>query len=338
VAKKQHHEEHVNTEAWAIPYGDLITLLLAFFVVMYSMSSVNEGKYRILSDSLVAAFRGTPTTDSPISLGKQAPGKGGKEMSGVRPTAFIKVREQGAGPGVFKDGSSEPPRDKDAAAASQQASGALIRMAQNVESALKELIDRKLVTVHQEKLWLEVEIRTDILFRSGDANINAAAVPVLRSIADILKPFPNPIHVEGHTDNRPIRTSSFPSNWELSAARAATVVHLFMNQGVDPQRLKIIGLGEQHPISSNDTADGRNANRRVRVVVLQSADVAEDVYAVRKKPQADATGAPAELGVAEPNGTNRVLLSVPAEELAQKIAPEPPPQPANVTPPGPPRG
>jgi len=338
LAKKQHHEEHVNTEAWAIPYGDLITLLLAFFVVMYSMSSVNEGKYRILSDSLVAAFRGTPTSDTPINVGKQSPGKGGKEMSGVKPTTLIKVRDQGAASGIFKGGGSAPPRDKDADAARQQASGALIRMAQDVESALKALIDQKLVTVRQEKLWLEVEIRTDILFKSGDASINAAAVPVLRSIADILKPFPNPIHVEGHTDNRPIRTSSFPSNWELSAARAATVVHLFMNQGVDPQRLKIIGLGEEHPIASNETPDGRNANRRVRVVVLQSADVAEDVYAVRKNPQADATGTPAALGVAEPHGTNRVLLSVPAEELSKKIAPEPPPKPVNTTLPSPPQG
>jgi chemotaxis protein MotB len=323
MAKKQHHEEHVNTEAWAIPYGDLITLLLAFFVVMYSMSSVNEGKYRILSDSLVAAFRGTPKTESPIQIGKQAPGKGGTQLVGVRPTAFIKLKEQ-MHRGLFQDGGSGPPPNKGGGAEAQPASGALIRMAQNVQTALKSLIDKKLVTVHQEKLWLEVEIRTDILFKSGDANINAAAVPVLRSIADILKPFPNPIHVEGHTDNRPIRTSFYPSNWELSAARAATVVHLFVNQGVDPQRLKIVGLGEQHPIAGNDTPEGRNANRRVRIVVLQSADVAEDVYAVRQNADGAAAAAASQLGVAEPNGNNRVLLSMPAEELSKKLAPATP--------------
>lgn len=334
MARKKHHEDHVNHEAWAIPYGDLITLLLAFFVVMYSMSSVNEGKYRILSDSLVAAFRGSPKTESPIQIGKQAPGKGGSQMVGVKPTAFIKMKAQ-VERGLFPNGSDAPPPDKGggaaAGAAEHPGQGALIRMAQDVQNALKALIDQNLVTVHQEKLWLEVEIRTDILFKSGAANINAQAVPVLRNIADILKPFPNPIHVEGHTDNRPIRTSEFPSNWELSAARAATVVHLFVNQGVAAERLKIVGLAEQAPVASNDTAEGRNANRRVRIVVLQSADVSEDVYAVRQTPDQANAAAATGLGVAEPNGTNRVLLSVPAEELSKQFAPAPA-QPATPPP------
>jgi len=124
MARKQHHEEHVNTEAWAIPYGDLITLLLAFFVVMYSMSSVNEGKYRILSDSLVAAFRGTPKTESPIQIGKQAPGKGGTQLVGVRPTTFIKLKDE-MHRGLFQDGGSGPPPKRGGGAEAQQASGAL---------------------------------------------------------------------------------------------------------------------------------------------------------------------------------------------------------------------
>jgi chemotaxis protein MotB len=102
-------------------------------------------------------------------------------------------------------------------------------------------------------------------------------------------------------------------------------VHLFVNQGVDPQRLKIVGLGEQHPIASNDTLEGRNANRRVRIVVLQSADVGEDVYAVRQN--ADGAAAASQLGVAEPNGNNRVLLSMPAQELSKKLAPAAPATP-----------
>jgi chemotaxis protein MotB len=322
MARKKHHEEHLNHEAWAIPYGDLVTLLLALFVVLYSMSSVNLGKYRILSDALVAAFRGAPTTTTPVPVGKPASGKGGDQMLvGVRPTALVKLPSP-----------VEKPKTPAAPTPAPMA-GALVRMAAEIEKAMKDLIDRNLVTVRQEKLWLEVEIRTDILFRSGDANINAQAIPVLRSLADILKPFPNPIHVEGHTDNRPIRTQAFPSNWELSAARAATVVHLFVNQGVDPQRLKIVGLAEQAPIATNDTAEGRNANRRVRIVVLQSADVAEDAYAVRVHPDAAAANEASALGVAEPNGTNRVLLSVPAEDLAKKLAPTvPAPSPSPSTP------
>jgi chemotaxis protein MotB len=335
MARKKHHEEHTNHEAWAIPYGDLITLLLAFFVVMYSMSSVNEGKYRILSDSLVAAFRGSPKTDTPIQIGQQAPGKGGDaKMSGVRPTALIKMREQIPSKGIFPTDSDRqsPARSAGADGAGKEPPAALIRMAQDVESALKTLIEKKLVTVHQEKLWLEVEIRTDILFASGDANINASAVPVLKSIAEILRPFPNPIRVEGHTDNRPIRTRAYPSNWELSAARAATVVHLFTNEGVDPQRLEIIGLGELHPAASNDTVDGRNTNRRVRIVVLQSADIPEDVYAARQQPDPAASAPAAALGVAGSNGANRVLLSVPAEELAKRLPPAAAPAKASAPP------
>lgn len=305
MARKKHHEEHANHEAWAIPYGDLVTLLLALFVVLYSMSSVNLGKYRILSDSLVAAFRGTPTSDKPVQIGTPAPGKGGDAMTGVRPTALIKVHEQPVTHDIVKDDKRQP--------------GALVRMAQDIENSMKALIDQKLVSVRREKLWLEVEIRTDILFKSGDANINTAAVPVLKSLADILKPFPNPIRVEGHTDNRPIRNLAYPSNWELSAARAATVVHLFTSQGVDPDRLEIIGLGEHHPIASNGTPEGRNINRRVRVVVLESADVPEEVYAARQKPDAASAAQPAAPGVAAPKGANRVLLSLPAEELSKQF-------------------
>jgi chemotaxis protein MotB len=96
-------------------------------------------------------------------------------------------------------------------------------------------------------------------------------VPVLQHLADALKPFTNAIHVEGHTDDRPIRTAEFPSNWELSAARAASVVHLFMDRGIAAQRLAVIGFGQQRPVASNLSASGRNANRRVAVVILDGA-------------------------------------------------------------------
>jgi chemotaxis protein MotB len=171
--------------------------------------------------------------------------------------------------------------------------------------------------VRQEKLWIEVEIRTDILFASGESQISPTAVNVLQQIATILKPFPNPVRVEGHTDNRPITTKAFPSNWELSAARAASVVHLFTQAGMDPQRLEIIGLGEFRPIADNATQDGRNTNRRVRIVVLEGAGVPEEVYAARRQ-----QGAPADAaaGMAEP-GANRFLLSVPPADLSGRMQP-----------------
>ena len=130
----------------------------------------------------------------------------------------------------------------------------------------------------QTAISLEVEIKTDILFPSGVAAVSPAALPVLGKIAEILKPFPNAIRVEGHTDNRPISTSTFPSNWELSAARAANVVQLFTKAGVDPLRMQVLGLGEFRPVAANDTLDGRNSNRRVVIVVMEQkvADGGQD--------------------------------------------------------------
>ena len=139
---------------------------------------------------------------------------------------------------------------------------------------MKALIDSKKVNVRRENMWLEIEINTDILFPSGAGDFTPAAEPVLDKLAEVLQPFTNRIRVEGHTDDRPIRTAAFPSNWELSAARAASVVHQFMRQGVDPQRLEIVGFGEFHPKQSNDTAEGRNANRRVAILVLE--DISQD--------------------------------------------------------------
>jgi chemotaxis protein MotB len=267
MARKKKHEEHVNAEAWAIPYGDLVTLLFALFTVMYAMSSVNEGKFRVLSDSMIAAFHGAPKSMQPINVGKKQPGKGGdKLLVGVTPTALLKIKMDN--PSV---GGDLTPRDPavEKGFAHEDLPGALIRMERQVQDAMQALIDAKLVTVRRENMWLEIEINTDILFPSGASDFSPAAEPVLDKLAEVLKPFPNPIRVEGHTDNRPIRTSAFPSNWELSAARAASVVHQFTKEGIDPLRLEIVGFGEFHPRQSNDSADGRNANRRVAILVLE---------------------------------------------------------------------
>jgi chemotaxis protein MotB len=267
MARRHKHEEHANHEAWAIPYGDLITLLLAFFVVMYAMSSVNEGKYRVLSDSLVAAFQGAPKTLEPIQVGEKQLGPGadlaitlarqpmidGQPQRAIQPIAMAQLPRQ-----PFDD---------------------LAGVADEVEQAMSDLIDRELVTVRRHGKWVEVEIRTDILFPSGVATLSQPAEQVLQQLADTLKPFPNAIRVEGHTDNRPINTPAFPSNWELSAARAASVVHLFTRAGMDPARLAVIGLGENRPAQSNATAEGRNANRRVLLVILRGSESPEGDYA-----------------------------------------------------------
>jgi chemotaxis protein MotB len=319
MARKKKHEEHVNAEAWAIPYGDLVTLLFALFTVMYAMSSVNEGKFRVLSDSLIAAFHGAPKSVQPVNIGDRQPGKGGeKPLVGIQPTAFIKVRDQRGA--VDAD---QAPRDPDAAAPAQESNkalGALIRMERQVQDAMQALIDAKLVTVRRESMWLEIEINTDILFPSGAGEFSPQAVPVLDKLADVLKPFPNPIRVEGHTDNRPIKTASFPSNWELSAARAASVVHEFTKAGVDPLRLEIVGFGEFHPRRPNDTVEGRNANRRVTILVLESVAPGTPVTARSDgQPAASASGS-SDVAIADADtAENRLLWRVQPADLAKTV-------------------
>ncbi|HEY4369351.1 MAG TPA: flagellar motor protein MotD [Steroidobacteraceae bacterium] len=280
MARRHKHEEHTNHEAWAIPYGDLVTLLLAFFVVMYAISSVNEGKYRVMSDSLVAAFRGTPMTMQPVQVGEKQVGSGADiEMSIVQQATLQGQPRSMLEP--VKINNPDGPGSHYASELQQtpEAVHQLETVAQEVEQAMAGLVDQKLIAVRRHSLWVEVEIRTDILFPSGVATLSPAAVDVLRQLAATLKPFPNPIRVEGHTDNRPISTREFPSNWELSAARAASVVHLFSEAGLNPSRLAVIGLGEFRPARANDTEEGRNANRRVLLVILGGDGAPEGSYA-----------------------------------------------------------
>lgn len=283
MSGRKKHEEHQNHEAWAIPYGDLITLLLAFFVVMYSMSSINEDKYRVLSDSLVAAFRGTPTTPTPVRFKNQEQGEKEKARSLAIGRSVPGSASEADRMRVMQAKKVEdPPGDP----------AALVKMASAVKEALQDLIDAGSVRVRESEMWLEIEINADILFPSGVAQTTKESAPILDRLATILAPFPNAISVEGHTDNRPIRTAVFPSNWELSAARAANVVQRFTRAGVDGLRMEVTGLGEYHPVASNDTAEGRNRNRRVTIVVLQqNAGEVED--RLRIDPDGQPSPAPA---------------------------------------------
>lgn len=284
MARKHKHEEHQNHEAWAIPYGDLITLLLAFFVVMYAMSSVNEGKYRVLSDSLNAAFRGSPRSMEPIQMGEKQVGSGADIQVSIVQQAMLEgqPRSMLEPAPVGAKHSTEAPAEQPEHRASPETTRQLNDVAQEVEKAMADLVDKDLVVVRRHEFWVEVEIRTDILFPSGSATLSPAAVVALQQLADALKQFPNPMRVEGHTDNRPINTKTFPSNWELSAARAGRVVQLFTQRGIEPARLAVIGLGQYRPAQDNSTEVGRNANRRVLIVVLSGEGNPEGTYAAER--------------------------------------------------------
>jgi chemotaxis protein MotB len=282
--RKKKHEDHANHEAWAIPYGDLITLLLAFFVVMYAISSVNEGKYRVLSDSLVAAFRGTPRTLEPVQVGEKQSGSGADVKTTLVEQSMLQGQPRSMLTPIPIETGLPKQVDSKASPYPNAAQESLEEVADKVARAMDELVKADLVVVRHNRLWIEVEIRTDILFPSGSAKLAPGAIQIIGQLAQVLQPFPNAIRVEGHTDNRPIKNAAFPSNWELSAARAASVVHLFSNSGVDPSRLAVIGLSEFRPAQPNDTPEGRNANRRVLIVILSTdTPPAKDVAAPREQ-------------------------------------------------------
>ncbi len=249
--RRKKQEEHVNLERWLVSYADFITLLFAFFVVMYAISSVNEGKYRVLSDSLSDVFQSPPTSISPIQFDNALQ----NQPSLSEDPDFINI------PIPEHDKNLTPPENPE-----------LETLSEDITQAVQPLIDDDLITIKKSDFWLEIDIKSSILFGSGNAKLSEDAEDILATIASLLKDYPNDVQVEGFTDNVPISTKFFPSNWELSSSRAASVVHLFEEEGVDPKRMQAIGYGQHRPTADNTTESGRNTNRRVNLVVLGQGD------------------------------------------------------------------
>lgn len=262
MRNQRHEEEHENHERWLVSYADFITLLFAFFVVMYSVSSVNEGKYRVLSSSMEEAFREHPMRGvEPIQVGEILrtldPAKQTRTGEGILPDFIPKT-----GFDSPAEGKQEVPEGyKDGE-----------QIVEELKSAAEAFEDAGFEIKMNEK-WVEINLDSQVLFGSGEANLSTQAAPVLDKLVEVMADFKNPLRVEGFTDDLPIKTAVFPSNWELSAARAASVVNHFTRQAIDPQRMAAVGYGEFRPIADNETAEGRQKNRRI--VVMISTDPAQ---------------------------------------------------------------
>jgi chemotaxis protein MotB len=252
MARRRRPEEPENHERWLVSYADFITLLFAFFVVMYSISSVNEGKYKVLSQALVGVFSDPDRSVRPIPIGEERP-----------------LTTKPAQPLVSDSDQSE--------AALGEAVDPLQAIADNVREAFGDLIRSDQLTVRGNELWIEIELKSSLLFGSGDAMPSDMAFSIVDKVAKILKPFDNPVHVEGFTDNLPISTAQYPTNWELSTARAASMVRMMAMEGIDPRRLAAVGYGEFQPVADNATADGRGRNRRVVLVISRNLDVRRSI-------------------------------------------------------------
>ena len=257
--RRKGEEEHENHERWLVSYADFITLLFAFFVVMYSLSSINEGKYRIMSDSVVNAFRNIPANSSGAQIISSP-------IPSIRPTP--------------------PPSAAESAEAEEARKSKAERvrnMAEEIRKVLAPLVADGQVRVTEGAFGITVEINASVLFAPGEAQLGVDALRALRAVAQVVAGAEFPITVEWHTDVVPIATPMFPSNWELSAVRASSVVRLFVEGGVQPARLTAAGYGDQRPVADNASAEGRARNRRVTILiesrVLETPSAAKPVRA-----------------------------------------------------------
>jgi len=248
--RRPHGEEHENTERWLVSYADFITLLFAFFVVMYSLSSVNEGKYRILSNSLMQAFRSASTNS---------------EGEIVAPPVIVPK-----GPPI----PIKRPKLRDSEAR-EQMTQRMRNMASHIRRVLEPITGNGQVRVTEGAFGVSVEINASALFPPGEAILGSEANAALRAVAAVIADSDFPIMVEGHTDSNPINTLRFPSNWELSSARASSVVRLFIESGVSPGRLTAAGYADQRPVAGNDSEEGRARNRRVAIMLESRVPVDE---------------------------------------------------------------
>jgi chemotaxis protein MotB len=282
--------EHENEERWLLTYADMLTLLFALFMVLFSISSVNISKYQILQQSLKAAFSGSilPGGRAILQSGSESTDQHVPATAAV--PSIVPLVPTPTSRSSSSTGAANTPAAKAAKAATAkplstaQLQAALNSMSASVaeEQSFKALQKKlnayakahgfsdKVQTVI-ERRGLVVRVLTDkLLFDSGQATLQPAGDPLLEEVATLLNvDKTHPITVEGNTDNQPIATSQFPSNWELSTARATTVVRFLIAHGVSAGRLAAAGYAALHPVDSNGTAAGRARNRRVDIVLMR---------------------------------------------------------------------
>ena len=268
MARKKAPEKPANHERWLVSYGDFITLLFAVFVTLYAMSQVDKKRVEEVAASYRQAFGVTTGTPQ----GKM------EVIPKTEPLPLPMIRPQ----------SQNPPREKTDKRQTQVLAGRTEFRA-ILLTLEKYLIEQKAedkVSVAITRRGLVISLKEAGCFDSGSAAIKPDAAELLNHLAEVLLPYSNPISFEGHTDNVPIRSPNFPTNWELSSARAISLGRYFIDQqGVSPERISVTGYGEHRPVADNTTEEGRRQNRRVDLVLLAvAADEAEGQIFQRPMP------------------------------------------------------
>jgi chemotaxis protein MotB len=255
---RKKRQEHFNHERWLVSYADFITLLFAFFVVLYSSSQVDKRKAGRLALAIQVAFQEmgvfqTSSTKIPIKDEEAIPFEKVQIIENINKDADLK-RIVNPMKGVLSS-AGEPQ--------------ALQEAREAIQKALSPEIQRKEVSMSMRREGLVVSLKEMGFFDSGSANIRPGSLDAIARLAAVLKQRPENLRIEGHTDNVPIHTARFSSNWELSTTRATELIQLLITQyGIPPSHLSAAGYGEFHPVAGNDTPEGRAQNRRLDVVIL----------------------------------------------------------------------
>ncbi|XOV81538.1 MAG: OmpA family protein [bacterium] len=250
--RRRYIEADNDTDRWMVSYADFITLLFAFFVVMYAISSVNDEKYRVLSATLSETFAVDSASPDPIQIGEPNKTASPHVVDLPDSTAFA---DQEEGDTFIED------------------------PVEAADSLLGGFAELEGISVASNNDWLELSLDANLLFASGQTALTRTAARLLEPTLRLVSNTQNPLTIEGFTDNVPSESALYPSNWEISSARASSVARFFVAQGVRPERISAVGYGENFPIATNATPEGRAANRRVVVVIARRTDAARNLNA-----------------------------------------------------------
>lgn len=253
MLRRPPNHESAGDERWLISYADFITLLFAFFVVMYAVTRSNQVELSELSKTLSAAFVSPPRSMEPIQVGDPL---------------------LAASPHVI-DASDEP------------GYADLTPGNTEIEPRVERLMEQfagidgiETPEIASDRDWLEISLSAEVLFPAGSATLRPQALPALEEVAAFLGEFDNPVTIEGYTDNVPVTSARFPSNWELSAFRASVVARFLEGRGIERSRISAVGYGENHPVETNATPEGRARNRRVDIIVARHGNLGRNRNAV----------------------------------------------------------
>jgi chemotaxis protein MotB len=258
-----HEAEHENEERWLLTYADMITLLMTLFMVLFAISSVNTSKFDALSKSLSEAISGKIVTGGPSIQQTGAEQKTDTAtpeppIPAIRPVMEVKSTSSKSASSTAKSAAEREEED-------------FQELKRKIDAYAKEHGLQNKLQTDVVRRGLVIRLLTDrVVFASGSAQLEPPSTDLLTTLARLLVlEVRHPIVVEGHTDNRPISSPQFPTNWELSTSRATQVVRFFIRQGVAARRLQAAGLAAQRPIASNSNDDGRSRNRRVEIVLVR---------------------------------------------------------------------